>query len=211
MSGTRRGANALDTLQDFEVAKASGQSGLGTLEGLYKLTPDNRDDLYLLAKGWAGATTAFTEDDYELAEEARDDALAAYHHARMIAGFQRARFFATKLLDSKAPGFEAAQRNTAVLKAWLRQNFVEKEDAQDLTVAAMAFIAGGRIPRRTMSRCFLMRIFRGLRIRGVAGRSASAPSVDGDIIDHIRAARSLRFEPFDQLFSRSDDPQVIPK
>ena len=140
VSGTRRGANALDTLQDFEVAKASGQSGLGTLEGLYKLTPDNRDDLYLLAKGWAGATTAFTEDDYELAEEARDDALAAYHHARMIAGFQRARFFATKLLDSKAPGFEAAQRNTAVLKAWLRQNFVEKEDAQDLTVAAMAFI-----------------------------------------------------------------------
>jgi hypothetical protein len=94
----------------------------------------------LLTKGWAGATSAFTEDEYELAEEAKDDTLAAYHRARMIAGFQRARFFATKLLDSKAPGFEAAQRNTDMMNAWLREHFVEKEDAADLTVAATAFI-----------------------------------------------------------------------
>ena len=140
VSGTRRAASAIDTLQDFEVAKASGRAGLGTLEAMHKLSPDNRDDLYLLTKGWAGATTAFTEDEYELAEETKDDVLAAYHRARMVAGFRRARFFATKLLDRKAPGFEAAQRNTDMMNAWLHANFVAKEDAPDLTVAATAFI-----------------------------------------------------------------------
>jgi hypothetical protein len=140
VSSTRRAASAIDTLQDFEVAKASGRAGLGTLEGMYKLSPGNRDDLYLLTKGWAGATTAFTEDEYELAEETKDDVLAAYHRARMVAGFQRARFFATKLLDGKAPGFGAAQRNTDMMNAWLHENFVQKEDAPDLTVAATAFL-----------------------------------------------------------------------
>jgi hypothetical protein len=135
-----RGARAVDTLQDFEVAQATARTGLGTLEGLYKLAPNNQDVLYLLAKGWGGATFAFAEDEYDLAEEAKDETSMAYHRARMVAGFQRAKFFATRLLGSKASGFDAAQRNTQTMNKWLRDNFDSKKDAADLTVAASAFI-----------------------------------------------------------------------
>lgn len=140
IAGTRRAANAVDTLQDFEVAMATGRTGLGTLEALYKLMPNDENDLYLLAKAWSGATTAFTEDELEMAEEAKNDVLVAYHRARVVAGFKRARFFATLLLEKKAGGFEAAKRNDRTMKAWLRENFTDKEDADELAVAANAFI-----------------------------------------------------------------------
>src|SRR4051812_31237039 len=123
VSGTREGADAVNTLHDFEVARAVARSGLGQLEGMYKLAPYNEDALLMLTRGWAGATFAFTEDDWEQAEEGKDDAVTAYHLARTVAGFQRAKFFGTQLLNKKAPGFDAAQRNTATMNEWLRRNF----------------------------------------------------------------------------------------
>jgi hypothetical protein len=61
----------------------------------------------------------------------------------MVAGFPR------QVLRDEAPrrqgaGLRAAQRNTDTMNAWLRENFVEKEDATDLTVAATAFLGRGR-------------------------------------------------------------------
>src|SRR5262249_17756323 len=93
VSGTRRGADAVNTLHDFEVARAVARAGMGQLEGMYKLAPYNEDALLMLTRGWAGTTFAFTEDEYEEAQEGKDDAVTAYHRARTIAGFQRAKFF----------------------------------------------------------------------------------------------------------------------
>jgi len=140
ISGTKDGASAVDTLHDFEVARSVARSGLGTLEGLYKLAPDNENAMFLLTKSWAGASFAFTEDDYELAEEQKDDQLTAYHKARTRAGFERARFFGIQLLSTKAPGFEAARRNSDTMKAWLHQNFNNKSEAPDLLWASYAWI-----------------------------------------------------------------------
>jgi len=140
VSGTREGADAVNTLHDFEVARAVARSGLGQLEGMYKLAPYNEDALLMLTRGWAGATFAFTEDDWEQAEEGKDDAVTAYHLARTVAGFQRAKFFGTQLLNKKATGFDAAQRNTATMNEWLRRNFVKPEEAEDLTWIAFAFV-----------------------------------------------------------------------
>jgi hypothetical protein len=140
ISGTRDGADAVNTLHDFEVARATARAGLGTLEGLYKLAPYNEDNLYMLTKGWAGATFGFTEDDYEQAQEAKDDQLAAYHLERTIAGFQRARFFGVELLNRKAVGFDAATRNADTMRAWMTHNFNDRKEAEDLLWISYAWI-----------------------------------------------------------------------
>jgi len=137
---TRDGAPAVNTLHDFEVARSVARAGLGTLEGMYKLAPYNEDALFLLTKSWAGATFAFSEDDYELAQEQRDDVMAAYHRQRTRAGFERARFYGIQLLSKKAPGFEEARRNADTIKAWVTENFRHEEEAEDLLWASFAWI-----------------------------------------------------------------------
>lgn len=140
IGGTREGADAVNTLHDFEVARAVARSGLGQLEGLYKLAPYNEDGLLLLARGWAGATFAFTEDEYEEAMEKKDDQLTEYNRQRTIAGFERAKFFAIQLLKQKANGFDDATRNADTMKAWMDDNFKSPKEASDLVWIAYAWI-----------------------------------------------------------------------
>jgi hypothetical protein len=140
IGGTHEGSEAVNTLHDFEVARAVARAGMGQLEGLYKLAPYNEEVLLLLTRGWAGSTFAFTEDDYEQAEEKKDDQLTAYHRQRTIAGFMRARFYAIELLKAKADGFDEAQRNADTMNAWLKKNFRDKKEAEDLLWASFAWI-----------------------------------------------------------------------
>src|SRR5215475_11205195 len=90
IKGTRDGSAAIDTMSDYEVARAVAYAGLGQFEGMHELAPDNEDALFLLTKGWTAATFAFVEDDYEQAVDAEDDARAEYHRARARAGYDRA-------------------------------------------------------------------------------------------------------------------------
>jgi hypothetical protein len=140
INGTQEGSEAVQTLHDFEVARAVARAGMGQLEGLYKLAPYNETVMMLLTRGWAGSTFAFTEDDYELAQEKKDDQLIAYHKARTVAGFDRAKFFAIQLLNAKASGFEEAQRNHETMTAWLKKNFRDKKEAEPLLWASYAWI-----------------------------------------------------------------------
>jgi len=138
--GTREGSDAVSTLHDYEVARAVARAGLGTLEGLYKLGPNNEDAMFLLTRSWAGASYGFTEDDYEQAREAKDDQMAEYHRLRARAGFQRAKFYATRLLEMKAPGFVEAQNNYDKIKAYLAENYRHKDEAIDLLWSSFAWL-----------------------------------------------------------------------
>ncbi|HEX7672335.1 MAG TPA: TRAP transporter TatT component family protein [Polyangiaceae bacterium] len=140
IKGTREGADASNTLHDFEVARAVARAGIGTVEGLYKLAPYNEDALFLLTRTWVGTTFAFTEDDYEVAEEQKDDQLTAYHKLRTRAGFERARFYGVQLLKTKAPGFEEATRNSETMRAYLKKNFNHASEAEDLVWISYAWI-----------------------------------------------------------------------
>jgi hypothetical protein len=113
---------------------------MGTLEGLYKLAPYNEDALFLLTQGWVGQTAAFTEDDYEQAQEQKDDQLTAYQKLRTRAGFERGRFYGVQLLKKKAPGFEEATRNSDTMRAYMKKNFVRADEAQDLLWISFAWI-----------------------------------------------------------------------
>ncbi len=140
IKGTRTGSNAVNTLHDFEVAQAVARAGLGQLEGFHYLAPDNVDAVFLLTRGWAGATFGFTEDEYEIAVEKGDDLLAEYHRLRARAGYERARYYGIQLLGHTAQGFDQAKTNADTIAAWLKENFTEPSQAEDLLWAGYAWI-----------------------------------------------------------------------
>ena len=110
---------------------------------MHYLAPDNENALFLLTKGWTGATFAFIEDRMEQAEDAEDimSSLYLYEQARARAGYDRAVHYGIELLEHTAPGFEEAKKNDDTMTAWLA-NFEDAEtDAPNLFWAGYAWIA----------------------------------------------------------------------
>ncbi len=140
IKGTRDGSAAVNTLHDWEIARSIAQAGIGQLEGMHKLAPDNTDALFMLTRGWAGLSFGFTEDDYEEAYEKGDDVMAEYHILRARAGYQRAKHYGLELLAHHADGFDAAKRNHETLSKWLKENFDDPDDAEDLLWIGYAWI-----------------------------------------------------------------------
>ncbi|MBX3130868.1 MAG: hypothetical protein KF718_29385 [Polyangiaceae bacterium] len=140
IKGTRDGSGAVNTLHDYEVARGAAHAGMAQLEGMHKLAPDNTDALFMLTRGWAGLTFGFTEDDYERAYEAGDDVMAEYHLMRMRAGYQRAKYYGLELLAHHADGFDKARVDHGSIQTWLKANFTDKEQAEDLLWAGYAWI-----------------------------------------------------------------------
>jgi hypothetical protein len=139
IKGTREGSAAVDTLSDFEVAKNVAFAGLGQLEGMHKLAPDNEDALFMLTKGWSGAAFAFIEDEYEMADDAGNDAMADDHRSRARAAYDRAIHYGIELLEHKVQGFDAAKKNEDSIRAWLK-NFDSPEDAANLLWVGQAWL-----------------------------------------------------------------------
>lgn len=141
IQGTRQGSSAADTLHDYEVARHAAFAGLVQFEGMHKLAPNNEDALFLLTKGWAGASYGFIEDDLEIAEDLKDRPMADYHKQRALAGYERAIQYGLELLGRRAEGFAEARRNAETLRKWLRENIVDKEDAGNLLWLGYAWVA----------------------------------------------------------------------
>lgn len=141
IKSTREGSSAVDTVQDYEIARSIAFSGLAQFEGMHKLAPDNEDALFMLTKSWSGAAFAFIEDEMEAAEDARDREMAEYHKQRGIAAYERAIRYGLELLSKKASGFDDARKNDASIKKWLKENFTDKEDAPNLLWLGYAWLA----------------------------------------------------------------------
>ncbi|MBI4702370.1 MAG: hypothetical protein HY744_14705 [Deltaproteobacteria bacterium] len=122
VASTRKGSAAVNTLSDFEVARAAAFAGLSQFEGMHLLGPENQDALFLLAKGWAGAGFGFIEDDMEVAADryGEDSDLYEYHKARAVAAYARAIHYGTTLLELRHPGFKPATKNMDTMKAWMQ-------------------------------------------------------------------------------------------
>ncbi len=140
IKGTRDGSAAVNTLQDYEVANQIAFAGLGQMEGMHKLAPDNTDALYMLTRSWSGAAFAFIEDQYEQAYEKGDDVMSEYEILRARAAYQRAISYGLELLSHTADGFDQARRNDATIRAWLVANFTDKDDAENLLWTGYAWI-----------------------------------------------------------------------
>lgn len=147
IKGTRDASAAVDTLQDYEVAKTVAFAGLGQLEGLHRLAPDNSDGLFMLTKSWGGAAYAFIEDEYEQAYEKNDDAMSHYELERARAAYERAIYYGLQLLGQTAGGFQQARRNEATITAWLDKNFTDKDDAPNLLWTGYAWVSNVNISK----------------------------------------------------------------
>jgi len=132
ISATREASGVVNTIGDYELARSAASAGMAQFEGMHKLAPDNEDALYLLLQGWAGYGFAFAEDDYEVATDANDDALATYHKKRARMAYDRAIFYGLELLSHTDGGFKDAKRNEATIKGWLAENFDDADDAGTL-------------------------------------------------------------------------------
>ncbi len=143
IKGTRDGSAAVNTLHDYEVAKVVARAGMGQLEGMHRLAPDNTNALFMLLRGWTGMTSGFTEDEYQLALEKGDDIQAEYHRSRARAGYNRAIYYGKELLAHTAEGFDQSLKNSDTINKWLNENFTDAEDAETLLWFGLAWI--GRV------------------------------------------------------------------
>lgn len=142
IASTRVGSGAADTIGDYELARSAASAGLLQFEGMHRLAPDNEDALFLLMRGWAGYGYAFPSDDYEAAVLAEDDTLAAYHQKRAKLAFDRSIAYGLELMGKEADGFEAAaDKDADTIKAWLKKNFEDKENADVLFWTGSAWLA----------------------------------------------------------------------
>ncbi len=141
IQATRKASPALDTIADYELARAAASGGLAQLEGMHKLAPKNEDALFMLAKGWAGYGFAFVEDEYEAAIAEGKDSLAEYHKRRAKHAYDRAISYGLELMSHEADGFNDVKEDDKKLHAWLEKHFTEKEDAAILFWTGYAWLA----------------------------------------------------------------------
>ncbi|MEZ4298458.1 MAG: TRAP transporter TatT component family protein [Polyangiaceae bacterium] len=141
IESTRKASAAVDTVGDYEVANNAAFAGLAQFEGMHYLAPDNENALFMLTKGWAGATFGFIEDRMEEAEdvEGMDSPLWLYQQERTKQGYDRAIHYGVELVEKKNPGFKEATRNDDTMKAWL-QGF-DVSDVPNLFWLGYAWIA----------------------------------------------------------------------
>lgn len=142
IKGTRRAAEAVDTIADYELARSAAEAGLAQFEGMHVLSPKNKDALFLLTKNWAGYAFAFIDDERERAEDNGENALQEYHQQRALLAYNRSILYGTELLSRRVGGFEAAQKTQTALKTWL-QRFDEREDAAALLWTGYAYLLRG--------------------------------------------------------------------
>jgi hypothetical protein len=131
---TRQGSDHFNTLHDFNAARDASYSGIGTLEGLYRLAPDDENAMFMLNRGWTAIAFGFIDDDREIALEAKDETLAEYHTRRAKAACNRGRFYGEQLLarNYDYDDFVKAQRNANTLDAWLQENMDDEDYADEL-------------------------------------------------------------------------------
>lgn len=143
LQSTRQAAKTFDTLSDLEVAKEGAGSSLVQLEGMWTLAPDSEDALFLLTQSWTGYASAFIEDSWEQAVDREDEDGEVLHARRAKAAYDRAVKFGSLLLEQKKPGFAAAQKNSATMKAYLAG--FEKKDAENLLWVGLAWLSRGGV------------------------------------------------------------------
>jgi hypothetical protein len=141
IESTRRGADSLDTVGDYELARGATQAGLAQFEGMHALAPDNLDALFLLAKGWTGYGYGFVEDEMEIAQDAGDEEMADYHRKRARMAYDRAVFYGQRALAEKADGFDQAKKSEQTLSKWLAEHFTSQEDVPNLFWTGNAWVS----------------------------------------------------------------------
>ncbi len=123
IASTRKASAAVNTIGDYEVAEKIAMAGLGQIEGMRYLAPDNPDALFMLTRSWSSVALGFMEDAMERAEDA-DGSVSPdfdYHRRRARSAYERAIWYGSQLLENEHAGFKDAQKNAETIKTYLAQ------------------------------------------------------------------------------------------
>jgi hypothetical protein len=137
---TRSLGGALDTVGDFEVAKAAALSGVAQFEGVHRLVPTDENTLFMLTKAWGGGTYAYIEDDIELAVEKGDDGARSVAIDRACNAYDRGKGYAFELLSVKDSNWAENVKTEAALARTLEANFKSNRDTEHVFWAAYAML-----------------------------------------------------------------------
>src|SRR5580698_2158774 len=136
----RSASVVVDTIGDYELARAGAAAGIIQFEGMHALSVDNPNALFMLAKSWAGYGVGFAEDDMQIAQDAGDDDLVEYHRKRARMAYDRAVYYGVRYINLQAPGFFEAKKNQESLTKWVKANFTAKTDADILLWTGEAWL-----------------------------------------------------------------------
>ncbi len=142
IASTRKASAAVNTIGDWEVAEKIAMAGLGQMEGMRYLAPDNEDALFMLTRSWSSVALGFMEDAMERAEDAEGSVSPDfdYHRRRARAAYERAIWYGSQLLDAKHAGFKEAQLNAQTIKDYLAQFDDAETDAEILFWLGQAWL-----------------------------------------------------------------------
>ncbi len=140
MRTTRQVGAALDTVGDFEVAKAAAFAGIAQFEGVRRLVPEDENTLFLLTKAWGGGTFAYIEDEIELAVERGDEAGRAVAIERACNAYDRGKGYAYELLSLRDAAFADHVKTDAALQKSLDENFKDPTGAEHVFWSAYAML-----------------------------------------------------------------------
>lgn len=140
MKTTRTVGAALDTVGDFEVAKAAALSGIAQFEGVRRLAPDDENVLFLLTKAWGGGTYAYIEDDIELAVEKGDSDAREVAVERACNAYERGKGYAFQLMSLRDKDFAEHVKTEAALTKALEDYFQDPTGTEHTFWAAYAML-----------------------------------------------------------------------
>jgi hypothetical protein len=221
IASTRKASVALNTVPDFEVANTAAFASLATLEGYHYLAPDNANALYLLTRAWTAGSSAFIEDQMEIAEDLYgiDSPEYRYHQSRARAAYERGIHYGTKLIEKKVPGFAKValegERREDRLKEWLK-GFSDPSDAVNLFWTGYAWI--GRTSVQKDEPALVAELWIGVTI--VERAVELDPNVESGLAQvvlgsyHARspgAELDLAKEHFDKAIAATEGKALMPK
>lgn len=132
----------VDTYWDPEIVEYTITSNLLVSEFGMKLTPEYEPALISIIQSYVGLGNYWLLDKMERAERAGNFEQVEKLNRRMGYLFDRANMYGKVLLRLRDDGFDTAlSQGWDAVKDWVYDNFYRKEDAEVLTVAALAFAA----------------------------------------------------------------------
>ncbi len=95
------GSPQVNSLEDLDFAEAGVPASLITLEGVWRVAPDNQDLLIELVQGYASYGYAFLEDHLDVAHAADNEEREDYWRRRARIAYRRGMLFGNLYLDAR--------------------------------------------------------------------------------------------------------------
>ncbi len=137
------GAMGFNGFWDYEIFGQAVPSALLQSEALVQISPDNEKLLVGLARSYISYNYGWLQDRWEIADEKGDFEAADELEKRVFVLYQRATHLSLRALKLRDKGGQLEQKRKGgkldEFKAYLRENFQQKEDVPALYFAGLAW------------------------------------------------------------------------